>query len=254
MNHDQFGFLKFAEISQTPFERVLKELEVHFTEKDGKLIGDGFIVSVDKNLYFEKGADRKGGTCIDFVSAYKHCSLRAAAFWIKEVCGAPVKEEKKIPVLTLEYHPYLEDIAPADLCQSLGVGYVQQKSIMAKRICFKLGQHYVGYSPEKKDWHTPEGFKYDTLWNIDNCDQETVIITVNPFDSLFLIAQGIPNTASLMRQNMTEAQGKILERFKRVLLLHEDPRNIVERLSPHVFIKAIPEIHRPTKEQIEAHL
>lgn len=249
---DNYGFLDFKAISQTPFEKVFKALEIPYREENGKLITDNEIVVVEKNLYFEKAGqkgEKKGGSVIMFVSAYKHCSLREAAFFIRELAGSPA-EERKIPELTLVYHPYLTDIAPEDLCKSLNVGYCKEKSIMAKHICFKVGQHYVGYNPEKKTWLFPKDFKVNTLWNIENCCRDIIVITTNPFDALFLLAKGLHSIASLLRESITEAQEELIKRHKKVLLLHNDPK-MVERLISHTFVR-IAAINRPTKEQIEA--
>jgi hypothetical protein len=251
---DNFGFLDFKAISLVPFEKVLKTLEISYREENGKLITDTDIISVDKNLFFEKAGqrgDKKGGSVIQFVSEYKHCSLRAAAFFIKELCGVPAKEEHKIPELTLHYHPHLAEIAPEDLCKGLNVGFCKGKSIMAGHICFKVGAHYIGYNPDKKTWLFPKNFKVDTLWNIENCDQDTIIVVVNPFDALFLVAQGISNTAALLRDSMTSAQGELLKGYKRVLLFHDEPLT-AERLLRRAFVKVVPAINRPTKEQIDA--
>jgi len=213
---DNYGFLDFKAISQTPFEKVFKALEILYREENGKLITDSEIVVVEKNLYFEKKGERgekKGGSVIMFVSAYKHCSLREAAFFVKELAGSPV-EEKKIPELTLIYHPYLADVAPEDLCKSLNVGYCKEKSIMAKHICFKVGEHYIGYEPEKQKWLFPKNFKRNTLWNIDNCDKEIIFITRNPFTALKLIAKGYSYAASIMGVTPTEEQKEIIKRYE----------------------------------------
>jgi len=213
---DNYGFLDFKAISQTPFEKVFKALEIPYREENGKLITDNEIVVIEKNLYFEKAGqkgEKKGGSVIMFVSAYKHCSLREAAFFVKELAGSPT-EEKKIPELTLVYHPYLTDIAPEDLCKGLNVGYCKEKSIMAKHICFKVGEHYIGYNPDKKTWLFPKNFKRNTLWNIDNCDQELILITRDPFTALKLIAKGYNYAASILGVAPTEEQKEIIKRYE----------------------------------------
>lgn len=249
---DQYGFLDFTAISHTPFKKVLSALEIPFKEEGKKLITDGEVINSEKNLYFEKGGakgDLKGGSIIKFVSAHKHCSLREAAAFIKSLSGEPVKEEKRIPELTLTYHPYLSEIAPEDLCQSLKVGFCKEKSIMAGYICFKVGAHYIGYNPEKKTWLFPKNFKVDTIWNIENCDQDTIVIVVNPFDALYLIAQGIPNTAAILRVAITDEQAELIRKYKTALIFHNEPQNLVEKLVGHLYIKTNPS-NRPTKEQV----
>jgi hypothetical protein len=249
---DEYGYLDFTAISHTPFKQVLSALEVPFKEEGKKLITEQEVINAEKNLYFEKGGAKgelKGGSVIKFVSAYKHCSLREAAFFIKSLSGEPVREEKRIPELTLTYHPYLSEI-PEDICQSLKVGFCKEKSIMAGHICFKVGQHYIGYNPEKKTWLFPKQFQVNTLWNVENCYGETIVITVNPFDSLFLLSQDYPDTASILRVAITEEQAVIIRKYKRALILHDEPQNLVEKLVGHLFIKTHPAINRPTKEQV----
>lgn len=213
---DNYGSLNFVEISRVPFERVLKALDIPFKEDGNKLTTETDIISIDKNLFFQKAGqkgDKKGGSVIDFVSEYKHCSLRAAAFFIKGLVGAP-KEEKKIPELTLVYHPYLADYAPEDLCKSLNVGICKEKGIMAKRICFKAGEHYIGFNPENKDWLFPKNFKRSTLWNIENCDKDIILITRDPFTALKLITKGYYYAASIMGASPTEEQKDIIKRYE----------------------------------------
>lgn len=214
----EMEYLNFDEISKkVKFAQVLDWLDIPHTETDLELKGQGFIVNRLKNIYFNPtGTDK--GSVINFVSATKGADLRTAAKMLKDQFlteEKPAPETKRpIPTLELEYHPYLEEIAPADLCKDLNVGFCKQKSIMNGRICFKVGEHYIGYSPEKKDWFFPKGFKRDTLWNIDNCDQDTIFITHDPFTALKMIVKGYPNTASMMGQSLTEEQRNVVKGYK----------------------------------------
>ena len=249
---DAYGFLDFTTISKTPFKSVLEAMKIPYKEEKQKLITEQEVINSEKNVYFEKGGvkgELKGGSIIKFVSVRNNLSLREAAFFIKSL-SPEVKEERKIPELTLTYHDYLFKIAPEDLCRDLKVGFCKEKSIMAGHICFKVGQHYIGYHPEKKTWLFPKNFKVDTLWNIENCDKkDTIIVTVNPFDGLYFIARGFSSTASLMRDSMTQEQEDLLKKYRCVLLLHDEPKNIVERLAGSCFIKTYP-MNGPQKEQI----
>jgi hypothetical protein len=211
---DNYGYLDFKVISQTPFKKVFDALALEYREENGKLIADNAIVDINKNLFFNPHNKKEGGSCIKFVELYKACSLREAAFFISELCGAPAKEEKKIPELTLTYHPYLAGIAPEDLCKSLNVGFCKEKSIMAKHICFKVGEHYIGYEPEKQKWLFPKNFKRDTLWNIENCDSNINLVCRNPFTALKLVAKGYSYAASIMGTAPTEEQKEIVKRYE----------------------------------------
>jgi len=215
---DKYGFLDFKEISKTPFEVVLKALGIPYRGENSKIITDNEIISTKENLYFHKNAgngERKGGSVIQYVSHVKNFSLRDAAFFIKELSPGEEKTEKNIPVLNLVYHHYLSDMGvPEDLCAGLNVGYCEQKGIMKGRICFKVGEHYIGYSPDKKDWLFPKNFKRNTLWNLENCDQDIILVTHDPFVCLKLITKGYHYAASIMGSSPTEEQNEIIKRYE----------------------------------------
>jgi hypothetical protein len=175
-------YLNFKEISESvSFEEVLKYFDIPYTETEGELKGKGFIANKEKNVYFNPTGKDKGSV-INFVASQKNTDLRTAAALIKGITKKEKEEARRpIPTLELEYHPYLEQFAPADLCKGLNVGYCKQKSIMNGRICFKVGEHYVGYSVEKGDWLFPKGFKRNTLWNIENCDGEKISVVCDLF-------------------------------------------------------------------------
>jgi hypothetical protein len=247
---DSYGFLDFKVISQTPFKDVFNALTLEYREDNGKLVMDNAIVDTNKNLFFNPHDKKEAGSVIKFVQLHKACSLRDAAFFIKGLANVPV-EEKKVPELELIYHPHLSEFAPEDLCKFLGVGFCKQKSIMNGRICFKVGEHYIGYHPEKKDWYFPKNFKLDTLWNIDNCDGNRIVVMANPFDALTLVASGLHYAASIMRENMTEAQERLLGRYKYILLFHDKPP--LDKLAGNSFAKVLPANLKLTKDEIEAH-
>lgn len=211
-------YLNFQQISQVKFKDVLDWLAIPYTETETELRGQEFIANKKLNLYFTHTKTSKGSV-INFISSLNQVDLRTAAKMLKDQFlteKKPAPETKRpIPTLELEYHPYLEEMGiPKDLCKDLNVGFCKQKSIMAGRICFKVGEHYIGYSPEKKDWFFPKGFKRDTLWNIDNCDQDIIFITRDPFTALKMIAKGYSYTASCMGKDLTDEQLGITKRYE----------------------------------------
>jgi len=214
---DNLGFLDFKKINGVPFEIILKALDVRYRGDNGKFITDNEVISVKDNLYFlKKSTDgkREGGTVINYVAMVKNLSLREAAFFVQELRPED-KPEVKIPVLALSYHSHLQEIGISEeMAKALNVGWCEQKGIMNKRICFKVGDHYIGYSPEKKDWLFPKNFKRNTLWNLENCDGTMIIITRDPFTSLALISQKYYYTASIMGANPTEEQKDIIKFYK----------------------------------------
>lgn len=211
-------YLNFDEISKrVKFGQVLDWLQIPYTEtQTGEYKGQAFIINKLKNVYFNPVGHDKGSV-INFVSALKGIDLRTAAKLLKDqFLATKTQEEPKrpIPTLELEYHPFLAQICPEDVCKGLKVGFCKQKSIMSGRICFKVGEHYIGYSLEKEDWLFPKGFKRDTLWNIENCDKDIIFITKDPLVALLMIAHGYHNTASIMGTKPTVEQDEIVSRFR----------------------------------------
>ena len=212
-------YLNFQEISKVKFALVLDWLAIPYTELETELKGQGFIVNTSKNIYFNPtGSDK--GSVINFVSANNGIGLREAAKLLKDkflTQDKPVETKRPIPTLELTYCPFLEPIIPAEVCKDLNVGLCKQKSIMAGRICFKIGEHYVGYSLEKKDWFFPKGFKRDGVWNIQNCTSKVLFVTKDPFTALYMIANGYANTCSTIGIP-TKEQMEIIQKYEIVLI------------------------------------
>ena len=76
-------FIDFNTLAdQVAFKEVLDWLEIPYTEKNGKLIGNGFSVDIKANRY--KGSADNYGNIINFVACVKKCDLRKAAEMIDE--------------------------------------------------------------------------------------------------------------------------------------------------------------------------
>lgn len=242
-------FLNFVEISRlTPFSDVLNWLNIPYKKTDKELRGDGFIISLEKNLFFSINDENNKGSVINFVAHHKQISLREAASLLKNQFLSEKKESKpkrEIPNLTLEYHEYLTErgISP-EIARQYEVGFVKQRSIIAGRIAFKiydhLGSHigYTGYKPEDSSWFFPKGFKRPLYNAFRVKDTKSVIVTVDPFDALRIISNGVLQVVSLLANSMTSEQEEQLKKFKYILLLHIDPENILNRLYRTSFIKA----------------
>jgi hypothetical protein len=91
---------------------------------------------------------------------------------------------------------------------------------------------------EYEDWFFPKGF-IKTIYNIHNClNQDTVILTVNPFQTVYLHSIGFKNSVSLLGETMTAIQEKMLtDNFSKILLLHNNPETITNRLIDKCFVK-----------------
>ena len=242
-------FLNFAEISKAVvFKDLLDALNIPYTEKGGELHGEGFIVTIDKNLFFMPKNDSIKGSPINFLAYHKNIELREAAAELKKMFLSKSKEtipKREMPNLALEWDPYLEErgITP-EIASEYEVGYVKQRSVMARRIAFKVYDHeskhigYVGFRNDDGNWFFPKGFKRP-LYNAHKLENTTsIIVTVDPFDALRLATLGFKQVTSLLANSMTSEQEEQLKDFKYILLFHKDPENIVNRLYQTCFIKA----------------
>lgn len=251
-------FLNFAEISKAiSFIDVLNWLNISYQKKNKELRGDGFIVSLEKNLFFTPNDESLKGSVINFVAHHKQIGLREAATLLKTqflFSEKEIKHQREIPDLTLEYHDYLaKRLIEPKLAKEFEVGFVKQRSIISGRIAFKiydhLGNHngYIGYKPEDRSWYFPKGSKRP-LYNVFRVkDTKSVIVTVDPFDALRIASMGIEQVVSLLANSMTAEQEEHLKMFKYILLLHSEPENIVNRLYSTSFIKA-PLLVKPLQE------
>lgn len=257
-------FLNFKEISSAiEFTDVLNWLNIPFQKKGKELRGDGFIVSLDKNLFFCPDNDQLKGSIINFVAHYKKVSLREAAsllktqFLSKKNVTKPMRE---IPNLTLEWNNYIEERKITnDIAKEYEIGYVKQRSIVAGKIAFKIYDHegnhigYIGYKSEDGSWFFPKGFKRP-LYNVFKLtDTKSAIVTVDPFDALRIASLGFKQVMSLLANSMTAEQEEQLKKFKYILLFHKEPENIVNRLYQTSFIKA-PVLLKPLMDMTDNEL
>lgn len=264
MSKSKNEFLNFKEISnQISFEEVLNWLNIPFQKKDKELRGEGFIINIEKNLFFCPEHDELKGSVINFVAHYKKIELREAASLLKVQFLSKNKEiipKRDIPNLTLEWDPYLEErgITP-EIAKEYEIGLVKQRSVVAGKIAFKINDHfgkhigYMGYKREDDSWFFPKGFKRP-LYNVFRLkDSKSVIVTVDPFDALRIASLGFQQVVSLLANSMTLEQEEQLKRFRYILLFHPKPENIVNRLYNTSFVKA-PVISKYIKEMSEHEL
>ena len=258
-------YLNFAEISTVPFEDVLDWLNISYQQNNGELKGDGFIINVAKNLYFEPKGQNKG-SIINFVSNLKGIDLRTAALEIKtqfQSLASEAKGIKELPNLLLEHHKMLDPYGiTEEVSKEYEVGFVRQKSIFAGKIAFKVYDEnsthtgYVAYDHKTSNWLFPKGFKR-TVYNIHRVKEPFAIVVPSTFEVFHLISIGYTNAVALMAKSMTEEQERQLKVYKHILLLHPEPDNIVSRLSKYHFIQA-PKLDKIiselTKEDIKSFL
>jgi hypothetical protein len=257
-------FLNFTEISKViSFEEVLNWLNIPFQRKDKELRGEGFIVNIEKNLFFCPDNDELKGSVINFVAHYKKVDLREAATLLKGEFLAKKTETKTkrgLPNLTLEWHQYIQERGiNEEIYKEYELGYVKQRSVVSGRITFKIHDHsgkhigYIGYKEEDGSWFFPKGFKRPLYNAFRIKDPKSVIVTVDPFDALKIASLGFKQVTSLLANSMTAEQEELLTKFKYILLFHSKPENIVNRLYTTSFVKA-PVLSKPIKEMSENEL
>lgn len=257
-------FLNFAEISsKILFKDVLDWLNISYQNKGKELRGEGFIVSIEKNLFFVPDDDSVKGSVINFVAHFKKIDLREAASQLKAQFLSKIEHapKREIPNLTLEYDDYSKKrLIKPEIAKEYEVGLVKEKSIMAGRIAFKmhdhLGKHigYIGFSEKDNSWFFPKGFKRP-LYNKQKLENtNSVIVTVDPFDALRIISSfDIRQVTALLANSMTAEQEEQLIKFKQIILFHKEPVNIINRLYSTSFIKA-PVLSKPLKEMSDNEL
>ena len=257
-------FLNFAEISHAVlFRDLLDSLNIAYTVKNGELKGDGFIVNVSKNLFFMPQNSTVKGSPINFLAHHKGIELREAASLLKQQFLSKTKDKKlkrDMPNLTLEWDEYIKQRGiTLEVAKEYEIGLVKQRSIVAGRIAFKVYDYarkvvgYIGYKLEDNSWYYPKGFKRP-LYNANRVkDTKSIVVTVDPFDALRIVSQGITQVTSLLANSMTSEQEEQLTKFKYILLLHPEPLNIVNRLYQTSFIKA-PVLSKPLMEMTDIDL
>lgn len=251
-------YLDFRAISQSvAFNFFLNWLNIPYQEKKGELKGEinnmKFIVNTEKNIFFSPQNDSFKGSIINFYSTFKGIDLRQAAKEIKNQFLPDQENLKEIPNLELVYVESLETQfgISEETAIEYEVGLVKQRSIMAGRISFKAYDEnddhigYFGWHPQRKDWFYPKNFTRP-LYNYNRLSSQNVIVTVNPFDCLYLIGLGFSNTVSLVGKTMTARQENLLKRCSLITLFHDEPDNILLRLKRECYLKA-PDIIKPLR-------
>lgn len=261
-------FLDFQAISeQVKFRELLDILNIGYTEarsQDGEtstLKGEvpekfSFVITENKNLFLCPTNDSIKGGPINFLSFARGVDLRTAAKELKEVfVKEPVKPKREIPDLVLLRTDIFNAYSFSEVfCTEFELGWVSQKSIMAKKIAFLVRDDkgdkkgYIGYEPTKQNWFFPKGFKREMVWNAYRAATPYAILTTCIFDACHLINIGFPFCVSLMGKSMTDGQEEILKtRFKRILLFSDNPENVRARLAKSIFVKS-PELPKPIRQ------
>ena len=237
-------FLNFAEISKNvAFIDVLNHYNIPFKETKTEFrTEDGAVINKKKNLYFNPKEPADKGSVINFLSFRHIAPLRETALELKKIfIEKPKKPKRDIPTLELHHCKQLEDWGfSKEFCEKYGVGLVKQRSVMAGKIAFKVGdQGYIGKEVKKDGWFYPKGFHRDMLYNPTGSHGDCIILVVSALECLHFINLGFPYTVASLGIGLTNAQEDLLKKFKRILVFHPEPQNTILRISKYCFCKAI---------------
>ena len=244
-------YLDFKEISKIPFIYLLDWLNVpyidHKTEIKGQTDIFKFIVNKDKNLFFSPDNDSIKGSVINFLAQHRSITLRQAASELKQVFLPKPNEEKKLPDYELDHiHPFLTARGISlETAHFFDVGYCKH-GIMKGKIAIPIHDAqgnkvaYIGRNikDEKNKYFFPKAYRHIYLFNWHRVNTNYVILAVSPFDVMHIYQMGIKFVCGLLSHTMTKEQQELLTPFKKILLLHPKPQNILQRLSNSAFVKA----------------
>ncbi|MGV8018296.1 MAG: hypothetical protein AB2L26_08990 [Ignavibacteria bacterium] len=241
-------YLNFKEISdKVLFADLFNHLNILYSIKNGEIkTKDGIVVNIKKNLYFNTKDNSQKGSVINFLANYRGTDLRNAAKELKDIfLNDNQLNQRELPVLELHYHDILRRNSISEkVALEYEVGFVKQRSIMAGKLAFKIYDRqglpigYIGYNEKDNSWLFPKGFKRP-LYNAHRLrNNDLLVLTSDPFVAIKIVSFGITQVASLLANSMTTDQEEEIRTFKNILLLHNEPQCIVERLRYHCFIKA----------------
>ncbi len=243
-------FLDFKAIAAAiQFQTVLDWLNIPYTQVDGEIRGEGFIITVSKNRYTNPvGSDY--GNVINFLQAKKGMSAREAASLLKKTFLTNEKPAPTLPVYKLQYCKELEDLGISEeTARKLEIGkVVEHKGKSAGKIAFRIRSvdgEPVGYcifDPKKKEYFYYSQYKHDHIYNLNNVDQreKTAIMFADPIN-VAIHDKVCPFCIGMTRGNLTQAQTDLLKRFERILIIHHDEKQaqyLVNKLSKFVFVMA----------------
>jgi hypothetical protein len=240
-------FLDFKTISAVPFKKILDWQQIPYSETNkGELKGQGFIVTIAKNLYFNPTGQDKG-SCINWLANHKDVDLREAAKLIKQQFIDEPKEPKRpIPELELSYTKEVEKLGiSAKLAEDYEIGYAKH-GIMKGKVAFLIRDEkgekvgYVGLNPDGS-WFFPKGLHRNWVYNLYRAVSDYAICVCGLPEVVHLSGLGFGFAVALGAGTATDVQVELLrQRFRRILLLcHSDNLNLVGRLSRFLFVKSI---------------
>jgi hypothetical protein len=243
-------FLDFKAIAEAvKFEDLLNILNIPFTQANGELKGDGFIVT-SKNRYTNP-TGKDYGNVINFLVNKKGMTPRDAASWIKKTfLSEQPKPQRPLPTYKLAYCKELEELGiTEEVAKQLEIGkVVEHKGKSAGKIAFRIRSidgtpvGYCIYDPKKKEYFYYSQYKHDHLYNLNNVDTKGNVAVL--FEDPINAARHhsfFPVCISLTVGNLTSAQTNLLRRFDHILIVHHDEKRsqyLVNKLSQFAFVMA----------------
>jgi len=243
-------YLNFAEISKkVTFKALFDYLNISYSQKNDEIkTADGIIVNIHKNLYFNTKDEYQKGSVINFLANFKETDLRTAAKELKDAfLSETAKPKREIPELELHYSDFLNQLSISKkLANEYEIGLVKQRSIMSGKIAFRIRDihsnpiGYIGYNEKDNSWFYPKGFTRPLYNSHRNLESSVIFLVVNPFDSIKIISFGYPSVIALLGKSLNEEQYQTLlqlDKLEKIFLLHDEPDNLIIRLSKIKYVK-----------------
>ena len=163
--------------------------------------------------------------------------------------------------MELFYTDFLNQLSiTKELATDYEIGLVKQRSIMSGKIVFRIRDinsnplGYIGYGEKDNSWFYPKGFKR-TLYNAHRLiEYKTIFLVINPLDAIKIISFGYPSVAALLGRTINEEQYQTLlqlDKLEKIFLLHDEPDNLILRLSKIKYVKccSLSNIYKLSKEE-----
>jgi hypothetical protein len=238
-------YVDFKEVSQIPFKAVLDWLNIGYTETETELKGDTFIVSKEKQLFFNPKCKDEKGSVINFLALIRRVSLRDAAIELKKQFQTAKQEPKReIPELELHYTKEVQELGiTEETAKNYEVGLVRQKSIMAGKVafrCYDKDGKPIGYVGLKDgQWFYPKGFEASRhLYNYNRRNGSNFCaICPSPLAAIAYHQNAKDGrVVGLFSQSLSDDQVELIKAFKYVMLFHSKSENILTRLSKLCYV------------------
>jgi hypothetical protein len=238
-------YVSFEEVSKIPFKQVLDHYNIPYSETETELKGDTFIVSKQKNLFFNPKCKDEKGSVIAYLSLHRHVSLRDAAIELKKQFQTARPEPKReIPELELYYTPEVKELGiTEETAKAYEIGLVKQKSIMAGKVAFRVYDKdgkpigYIGFKDGR--WFYPKGFEAGKhLYNYNRRNGSNFCaLCPSPLAAIAYHQNSKDGRViGMFSQSLSDDQIELIKVFKYVMLLHPKPENILARLSKLCYV------------------